>query len=119
MALVKSMASKIHSGDLKFRVAFKAPEETVNSEGGRELAYPDTTIETWSAIKDVRQYRTSEGEAVSLIGIKEFFIRWTEEREAIGKDWLLVYRGDEYTIHEAANLNNEKVFIRIVARKKE
>lgn len=112
------MAKEIHSGDIKHRIVLKQPTTTVNNEAGRELTYPTNTIETFAAIKDVRQYRTEEGSAVTILNVKEFFIRWTEDREVVNKDWLLVYDSRNYTIHEVSNLNNEKKFIRIAARVK-
>lgn len=111
------MAVTIHSGDLKHKIALKEPTVTKNDEGGQEFSYPSNTIVTFAAIKSIRRYRTSEAEATAIIGIKEFFIRWTKGREAINKNWLLVWDAKEYVIHEVDP--DDKKFIRIAARTKE
>jgi len=111
------VAKEIHSGDLKHRVVLKQPTEAVNNEGGTELSYPTSTIETWAAIKTGRQYRTNEASGTGIITVDEFFIRWAAARGSIAKDWLLVFNSKDYTIHEVDT--SSKKFIRIVARVKD
>ena len=113
------MALSIHSGDLRYRIQLKSPTETKNEEGGVERTYT-TQITTFAAIRGINTRRLNEAAATALLHSKDFFIRWTEERQdQITKDWILVYNGATYLIHEMENIDEDGRFIRITARSKD
>jgi hypothetical protein len=122
------MAVKINSGDLTHKVVFKQPVSSLNNRGGRVFSYGlqetgggdpvNVWIMTWAAVRAFNEHRVSEVNAVALIGSLDFYIRWSAEREAIDKDWLLVYKGEDYTIHQIELIEQKTRFIRFTAKVK-
>lgn len=110
------MALSIHSGDLRYRIELKSPVETKNDEGGVERSYTSQII-TYAAIRAIDTRRVNEAAATALLHSKDFYIRWSETREdSITKDWILIYQGDTYTIHEIENIDEKGRFIRLTAK---
>lgn len=107
--------SKVDAGDLNRRVVFKQPTSSLNDEGGTEITYA-AAFETWANVKKFNQYRTTEAGADVLIGSLDFTIRWSGAREAITKDWLIEYDGEDYVIHQIEHLDQDQRFIRFTAR---
>jgi SPP1 family predicted phage head-tail adaptor len=112
------MAVKIHSGELKHKVVFKQPTSSLNDEAGAEKSYdpPASTITTWAKVSSVNQFRATEAYQTALVDTLDFFVRHSTDREAITKDWLITYKGQDYTIHEIEELNQEERFIRFTAK---
>lgn len=112
------MALEIHSGDLRYRIQLCSPVETKNNEGGVERTYT-TFLTTFAAIRGIDTRRVNEAAATALLHSKDFYIRWTQERQdAITKDWRLIYQGDTYTINEIENINEKGRYIRLTAKNK-
>lgn len=107
------MAVKIHSGLLNKPVTFKRPVSSLNDEGGQVFSYSDD-FTTMAFVTAFNERRVSEAHAVTLIGSSDFYIRYSVSREAITKDWLISYKGEDYTIHEIENI--DKRFIRMTAK---
>lgn len=109
------MAVEITSGDLKHKVVFKQPASSLNNEGGRVTTYTDA-ITTWAKVEKFNQYRTTEGDATALIGALDFYVRYSAERSAISKKWLIEYQGKDYTIHQIELMWQKQMFIRFTAK---
>ena len=105
----------IHSGELKHKIVFKKPTSSLNDEAGPEVTYTDE-ITTFAAVKTFNQYRATEANVTSLIGSLDFYVRHATAREAINKDWLIVYRGGEYVIHQIERVQQESEWIRFTAK---
>lgn len=112
------MAVVVTSGELKHKVVFKQPTSSLNDEGGNEVSYPSNTITTWALVRNFNQNRSQDPAGASLVGALDFFIRYSQTNDTITKDWLLVYGGDEYTIHRIEPLDQQKNFILITAKVK-
>jgi SPP1 family predicted phage head-tail adaptor len=110
------MAKTVTSGDLKHKVVFKQPVSSLNDEQGIELSYPTDTIITWAAVRNIDVRRLTEASQTILADSKDFYVRWSSANEGITKDWLLVYKGDNYTISETEPINEEMKFIRFTAK---
>jgi SPP1 family predicted phage head-tail adaptor len=109
------MAVEITSGDLKHKVVFKQPASSLNSQKEKVITYSDTII-TWAKVEKFNQYRTTEAESAALIGALDFYIRYTVERSAISKNWLIEYKGKDYTIHQIEPMWQKEMFIRFTAK---
>lgn len=96
------MALKLSSGDLTERVVFKQPTSSLNDEGGIELDYTTTPLllSTWAKVSRFNIKKTSEALSEALVGSLDFYIRASDDREDITKDWLIEYAGEDYTISE-------------------
>lgn len=112
------MAVKIHSGMFNKRVVFKQPIETKNNEGGREIAYPTSTITTWAYVKPINQVRALEADSTALIGSMKVGVRYRANTAVITKDWLLVIDGVEHVLHSHERVNYEKDVIEFIAKSK-
>jgi SPP1 family predicted phage head-tail adaptor len=108
----------IPAGLINKPVTFKQPVSSLNDEGGKEVTFTDA-ISTRAFVDRFNQYRANEVEAVALIGALDFYIRWAASREAITKDWLINYKGSDYTIHQIEQINQKQKFIRFTAKAKE
>jgi SPP1 family predicted phage head-tail adaptor len=108
----------IPAGMINKPVVFKQPSSLKNDEGGIEKTFTDA-IETRAFVDRFNQYRTTEAEAVTLIGALDFYVRWAASREAITKEWLINYKGQDYTIHKIEHLDQREKFIRFTAKAKE
>jgi hypothetical protein len=107
----------ISTGDLKEKIILKAPASSLNDRGEREITYPVDTLELFAAVERFNQYRTGEGNDTTLIGSLDFIIRDATNRDSLTKDWLLVYGGNDYTIHTVDRFF-QTGFIRITAKAK-
>lgn len=96
------MPIKISSGDLTERVVFKQPVSSLNDEGGIERDYstPVTTLTTWAMVERFNIKKTSEALSESLVGSLDFYVRESSAKDAITKDWIITYNGEDYTISE-------------------
>jgi SPP1 family predicted phage head-tail adaptor len=106
------------SGDLRHKITLKAPVTSKNDEGAIEVTYPTNNIETFAQVRRVSQSRVNEAVSNALLYTKEFIIRWSSGREAITKDWLLVYNGENYIISEIVRVNELQQWISIKASTK-
>lgn len=111
------MAVKITSGDLIHKVVFKQPTSSLNTEFEKELTYADA-ITTMAAVMKFNQYRTTEANASLLIGALDFYVRYTTANSAIGKEWLINYRSQDYVVHEIEMIDQKQMFIRFTAKTK-
>lgn len=110
-----AVKATVTSGELRHIVVFKQPSSLKNNEGGKEKTYiPSFT--TFAAIKKFNQYRKTEAQATVLTGALDFFIRHSTDRELITKDWLINYKGADYTIHEIEAVDQLLMFIRFTAK---
>lgn len=109
------MAVKITAGDIIHPVVFKQPTSSLNDQYEEEKTYADQ-ITTMAAVRRFNHHRTTEANATVLIGALDFYIRHSTAREAIAKDWLISYRGDNYTIHE---IDQKEMFIRFTAKRRD
>jgi SPP1 family predicted phage head-tail adaptor len=109
------MAVNVFSGELRHKVVFKQPVSSLNNEGGEEVDYSDA-ITTFARVDKFNQFRTTEAMADKLSGSLDFTIRHSIDREAIGKDWLILYRGNNYVIHQIEHLEQKQKFIRFTAK---
>lgn len=109
------MAKNISAGDLKHNVVFKEPTSSLNDEGGQEVSHA-AEITTRAAVFPISEHRITEANVTTLIGAKDFYVRYSVSRSAINKDWLLTYNGEDYTIHSIDNIDEEKEFIRFTAK---
>jgi hypothetical protein len=89
-----------------------------NDEGGKRKTYIPF-IETRAYVEGFNQYRTTEAEAAVLIGALDFYVRWSIDREAITKDFLINYKGKDYTIHKIESIEQKEKFLRFTAKAKE
>lgn len=108
----------IPAGLINKLVTFKQPASSLNDEGGKEKTYSDF-ITTRAYVTDFNQYRTTEAEAVVLIGALDFYVRWSAQRETITKDWLISYRSQDYIIHQIERIDQKDRFIRFTAKVKD
>jgi head-tail adaptor len=108
----------IPAGLINKLVTFKQPASSLNDEGGKEKTYSDF-ITTRAYVTDFNQYRTTEAEAVVLIGALDFYVRWSSDREQITKDFLISYKGKDWTIHKINPIEQKQRFIRFTAKVKE
>lgn len=106
----------ISAGELKKPIILKSPVETVNDEGGTVITHPVDTISTFAKVQGFHEGRVSEANYSTMNYGKNFYIRYSTGRELINKDWLLRYEGENYTIHEIERMNEDKRFIRIMAK---
>jgi len=111
------MAVEIHAGDFRYKVVFKEPTSSLNEEGGREQSHT-TAIVTWAKIAKFNQYRATE-QATVLIGSLDFYVRYSQEKAAITKEWLIEYEGKDYTIHEIERISQGKQYLRFTAKVRE
>jgi SPP1 family predicted phage head-tail adaptor len=111
------MAVKVHTGELTKKVVFKQPTVTRNTEGGKEITWADA-METFAKVSEISQSRINEATAPVLLHSKDFYIRWASSRDAINKDWLLNYKGQDYTIHQIEHLDEKEKYIRFTAKVK-
>lgn len=111
------MAVEITSGKLKHKIVFKQPSSSLNDEGGKENTYTDQ-ITTRAQVERFNQYRTTE-DATTLIGALDFYVRYSVDRSAINKTWLIEYRGKDYTIHLIEPIEQKENFLRFTAKAKE
>lgn len=112
------MAVTINSGDLIFGIILRQPAKTTNTQGGREVAYTDKII-TRAAIRELSSQRASDPQATALLNSKDFYIRWSQERQGITKDWIIEYDSEYYTINEIQKFDQDRQrFIRINAKVK-
>lgn len=111
------MTVEITSGELRHKVVFKQPASSLNDEGGRENTYTDE-ITTWAKVVRFNQYRTTEAEATALIGALDFYVRYSVDRSAINKNWLISYKGQDYTIHQIEPIEQKEMFLRFTAKAK-
>lgn len=102
---------QIHTGDMRFPVRLKQPVTAVNDEGGRTLTY-DAGVLTFAAVKEVSQSRGTDGFTV-ITDSKDFFIRWSADRDLMDKDWLISYMNQDYTINEIEKIGELKHIIRL------
>jgi SPP1 family predicted phage head-tail adaptor len=109
------MAVSITSGDLRHKVVFKQPSSLKNDEGGKEITHADA-ITTWARVEKFNQYRKTETNATTLTGALDFYIRYSTDRQAITKDWLIRYNGKDYTIHKIEPIDQKERFIRFTAK---
>ena len=109
------MAVEITSGQLKHKVVFKQPISSLNEQKEKTITYSDSIL-TWAKVERFNQYRTTEAEAATLIGSLDFYIRYSSDREAITKEWLLNYKGQDYTIHQIELIEQKGKFIRFTAK---
>lgn len=112
------MAVKINSGDLIHKVVFKQPASSLNDQFESEVTYSDA-ITTMAAVLKFNVHRTTEANATLLIGSLDFYVRYTSDRSAINKRWLINYRGKDYVIHEIEPIEQKEMFIRFTAKAKE
>jgi SPP1 family predicted phage head-tail adaptor len=108
----------IPAGLLNKPITFKQPTSSLNDEGGKENTFTDY-LSTRAFVDSFNQYRTTEAEAVTLIGALDFYIRYASDREAINKDYLITYRGQDYTIHKIERIEQKEKFLRFTAKAKE
>jgi SPP1 family predicted phage head-tail adaptor len=108
----------IPAGLLNKPITFKQPSSLKNDEGGLEKT-PAPYLSTRAYVEGFNQYRTTEAEAVTLIGALDFYVRWASDREAINKDYLINYKGQDYTIHKIESIEQKEKFLRFTAKAKE
>lgn len=113
------MALKINSGDLRQKVVFKQPTSSLNAQKEKTVSYTEQ-ITTWAKVEKFSEYRTPEANVPVLIGSLDFYIRYSAERSAITKDWLIEYKGKDYVIHQIEPIDQDReMFIRFTAKAKE
>jgi head-tail adaptor len=105
----------IKSGDLVHKVTIKRPVSSLNNEGGRQLTY-ETAFETFAAVRNPSMYRATDAAGTTLVGTKDFYIRYSAERSLIGKEWLINYETKDYIVHEVENIDQRKWYIKFKAR---
>lgn len=115
--LNKMAEYKPSSGDLRHKVVFKQPTSSLNDEGGKEVSYTEA-FTTWAAVKAFNMHRTTEANATALIGALDFYVRYSADRAAITKEWLINYNSKEYVIHEIEPIDQLEKFIRFTAKTK-
>jgi head-tail adaptor len=108
------MAVRTHSGQLIRRVTFRKPTAVQNDEGGSELSYEDEIV-TYANVQELNQFRSSQL-GLSLVDAKEFFIRWSSERDQIAVDWTIVFNSLTWVIHSIDNVDLKERFIRVTAK---
>jgi SPP1 family predicted phage head-tail adaptor len=113
MAITKT----IPAGLINKPVIFKQPTITQNNEGGQEVEY-STGLETRAHVTKFNQFRGTEANVTALIGARDFYIRYRAAADAVNKDWLIEYKGEDYVIHEIEPLDQEERFIRFTAKSK-
>lgn len=106
------------SGDLRHKIILKAPQTSKNEEGGIEITYPFPNIETFAKVAKTSEKRVNEANTTSIRYSKEFEIRYSAGRTNITKDWLLVYKDQQYIIEELNLVDESEKWIRIVASTK-
>jgi hypothetical protein len=89
-----------------------------NDEGGKRKTYIPF-LQTRAYVEGFNQYRTTEAEAAVLIGALDFYVRWSIDREAITKDFLIAYKGKDFTIHKIESIEQKERFLRFTAKAKE
>ena len=110
------MAVTIHSGELRHQITFKEPVSSLNNQAGRELTYPTDTLTAMARVDKFNQYRATEAEVTALTGALDFYVRHSEAREAIDKEWLIVFNAKEYTIHAIEPVEQRQRFIRFTGK---
>lgn len=108
----------IAAGELTKKVVFKQPTSSLNNQKEKIITYSDS-ITTFAKVDRFNQYRTTEAEASTLIGALDFYVRYSVERSAINKNWLITYSGKDYTIHKIELIEQKQMFIRFTAKAKE
>lgn len=112
-----SVNGEITSGDLRHKVVFKQPASSLNDQKEKIITYSNA-ITTWAKVERFNQYRTTEAEAAALIGSLDFYVRYSVERSAISKEWLINYRSQDYTIHQIELVEQRESFLRFTAKVK-
>jgi SPP1 family predicted phage head-tail adaptor len=113
MAVTKT----ISAGLINKPVIFKQPTSSLNNEGGDEVEY-STGITTRAFVTRFNEFRATEANVTSLIGAFDFYIRYRSAADAVNKDWLIEYRGEDYVIHAIELIDQEQRFYRFTAKSK-
>jgi SPP1 family predicted phage head-tail adaptor len=113
-----AVSKTIPAGLLNKPITFKQPSSLKNDEGGVENTYSEY-LTTRAYVEGFNQYRTTEADAAGLIGAKDFYIRWSLDRETINKDFLIEYKGLDWTIHKIETIEEKQKFLRFTAKVKE
>lgn len=109
------MAVTISSGELRKKVVFKQPVSSLNDEGGQERIFT-TAFETFAKVDKFNQFRGTEANVTDLTSALDFYIRWAATREAVNKDWLIEYNGEDYVIHQIEPVEQKQKFIRFTGK---
>jgi SPP1 family predicted phage head-tail adaptor len=112
------MAVKLHAGLLKHSVVFKQPSSSLNNEGGREATY-SSQVTTWAYVEAVNTRRLTEAQATVLVNAFDFYVRYSSDTSAITKEWLITYKGKDYTIHEIELIEQEENWLRFTGKARE
>ena len=115
------MAVNIKSGDLNQKVVFKQPTSSLNDQKEKTVSYSSQII-TWAAVKRFNKNRTTEAHADALIGSLDFYVRYSVDRAAITKAWLINYRNADFVIQEIEPVEiseTKERFLRFTAKTKE
>lgn len=109
------MALEISTGQLKHKVVFKQPASSLNDRGEKEKTFSNV-LEVFARVDRFNQFRGVEGNDTTLVGALDFYIRYAANRAQINKDWLIEYKGEDYTIHLIEPINQEQMFLRFTAK---
>ena len=106
----------ISAGELKRTVVFKSPVSTRNSQGGKETTF--TEAGSAKAKIEATNQRMIEVAPV-LLNTDTVHVRYSLERAAITKDWLVAYDGLDHVIHSVERTGAERNdFIRLIVKAK-
>lgn len=96
-------------GMMDKRVTLRVPSVSTNESYGQYTSYTDGQ-KVWAYVRKKRTYRNLEANIDGMEDTNEFFVKKSIVTDPITKDWMLQYRGQDYSIN-AIELVKEQTFM--------